>query len=211
MIRRLLDSQCGATLAEFALVLPIYLLFVFGLIDGGRLMWEVNRLEKATQAGARAAIVTNILSSELAAVNYVGRTVGGQTLTQGDRIPVETWVLTCTSAGCTCTTATCPASGTYDATETAAFNFIVRRMQAMKTNIGAGQVAVDYRSSGLGFAGDPNGMDVAPLVTVRLRDDIADANRLKFRPITGFSFVTFNLPAVGTTLTAEDMLGTVSN
>jgi hypothetical protein len=75
------------------------------------------------------------------------------------------------------------------------------------------QVAVDYRSSGLGFAGDPNGMDISPLVTVRIRDDqaLADNKRLKFTPLTSFAFVAFNLPAIETTLSAEDLNGTVSN
>lgn len=207
---RLLRDSVGSTMAEFALVLPVFLLFVFGLIDGARLMWDMNQLEKATQAGARVAIVTNVLPSDLDDYNYVGKSVGGVTLTQGDPIPLESWVITCTESGCTCTVATCPALGTMNQTD---FRRIVDRMRLLQPKLTYANVAVDYRSSGLGFAGDPNGSDISPLVTVRTRDDgqLTDANRLKFRPVTGLSLLTFNLPVVATTLPAEDMNGTKFN
>ena len=50
----------------------------------------------------------------------------------------------------------------------AAFDTIVTRMGYMKPDIAASNVRVSYRGSGLGFAGDPNGMEIAPLVTVEL-------------------------------------------
>jgi hypothetical protein len=215
----LLRDERAAGAAEFGLVLPAFLLFTFGLIDGGRLLWEVNRLEKATQAGARVAVVTNILPQGLAAVSYVGRTVStgsgtgatSVTLTQGDRIPLESWVITCLSTGCTCAVATCPGVGTMVSED---FERIVDRMKSLQPQLTSQQVAVDYRSSGLGYAGDPNGMDVSPLVTVRIRNDdaqLADANKLKFRPVTSLAFLTFNLPSVATTLTAEDLNGSNYN
>ena len=58
MIRRLLLDRTASSAAEFAMVLPLLILFLFGIIDGGRYMWEVNKAEKATQAGARVAIAT---------------------------------------------------------------------------------------------------------------------------------------------------------
>ena len=38
--------------------------------------------------------------------------------------------------------------------------------------IEASNLIVEYRGSGLGYAGNPNGMDISPLVTVRLTDDV---------------------------------------
>ncbi len=61
-LRQMARSQSGSTAAEFALVLPLFLIMLFGIIDAGRFMWEFNRAEKATQVGARVAIVTNVLS-----------------------------------------------------------------------------------------------------------------------------------------------------
>ena len=77
-------------------------------------------------------------------------------------------------------------------------------MQYMKPDIVANNVTVTYRGSGLGFAGDPNGMEIAPLVTVEL-------SNIQFRPLVLFNSVAFTLPAFRTTLTSEDSSGIVSN
>lgn len=204
MIRRLRLDQSGASAAEFALVLPLLLFFLFGIIDGGRFLWETNRAEKATQVGARVAVVTDVLDGGLQAHDYVGQTVGSVTLTQGDVIPAAALgQLTCTSAGCVCSSGTCPTvsqPGDY-ATR---FNRVVTRMRYMKPDVAASNVRITYRGSGLGFAGDPNGMEIAPLVTVELVN-------LQFRPITGLMLATFTLPPFRTTLTSEDSDGSQSN
>ena len=77
-------------------------------------------------------------------------------------------------------------------------------MQYMKPDIAASDVTITYRGSGLGFAGDPNGMEIAPLVTVQL-------NNMQFRPLVLFNAVAINLPPFRTTLTSEDSSGSVSN
>lgn len=203
MIRRLRLDRSGASAAEFAMVLPLLILFLFGIIDGGRYLWEINKAEKATQAGARVAIVTDALDGGLASYSFVGKTYNGVTLTQGDLIPAAALgELRCTSAGCTCVS-TCPAvaaPGDY----AARFERVWKRMHYMMPDISAGNVSVTYRGSGLGFAGDPNGMEIAPLVTV-------EVSGLKFRPLVLFNFAAIDLPAFRTTLTAEDSSGTNSN
>lgn len=200
----LLRSESGASAAEFGLVLPLLLVFLFGIIDAGRYMWQTNAAEKATQMGARMAVVTDPLAGGLASASYVGVTAGGVTLTQGDRIPASALgTLRCVGTGCSCATSPCPAVGTFNGT---AFTRIVNRMRAFKPDIGSANVIVAYSGSGLGFAGDPNGMEVAPLVTVSLQN-------VNFRPITTFLFpsLTIPLPNVRTTLTAEDSVGAQSN
>ena len=198
MIRRLRLDRSGASAVEFALVLPLVLLFLFGIIDAGRFLWEVNKAEKATQVGARVAVVTDPLPPGLTTANYVG--VGG--LTQGDLIPASALgLVTCTNTSCTCTTSPCPALGTM---LPANFTRIYTRMRNMKRDIVPANVRITYRGSGLGYAGDPNGMEIAPLVTVQLTG-------VQFRPVTTFLFTTLTLPAFRTTLTAEDSAGIVSN
>jgi len=60
-LRAFLSSQRAAAAAEFALVLPLAMLFLFGIVDAGRFGWDVNRAEKATQIGARWAVATDII------------------------------------------------------------------------------------------------------------------------------------------------------
>jgi Flp pilus assembly protein TadG len=58
LLRQLLRDRRAASAAEFALVLPLLLVLMFGIIDMGRFFWQLNESEKATQMGARMAVVT---------------------------------------------------------------------------------------------------------------------------------------------------------
>ena len=49
----------GQTLVEFALVLPIFLLILFALIDVGRWVYAQNSLNEATREAARGVTVTS--------------------------------------------------------------------------------------------------------------------------------------------------------
>lgn len=203
MIHKLYLDRSGAGAAEFALVLPLLILMLFGIFDGGRYLWEVNKAEKATQVGARVAIVTDVLDAGLANEGYVDQEFGGVTLTQGDRIPASALgELQCNDTGCSCIAGDCPTVEVpvdYDDR----FNRIVERMQYMKPDIDASDVTITYRGSGLGFAGDPNGMEIAPLVTVELAST--------FSPLVLFGSTDIDLPTFRTTLTAEDSVGVQSN
>jgi hypothetical protein len=76
-------------------------------------------------------------------------------------------------------------------------------MRLFMPELTADNVKVDYTYSGLGYAGDPNGIDVAPLVKVSLRNVLFRANLL-----AGFSIT---LPDFSAGLTLEDGSGTASN
>jgi hypothetical protein len=200
--RRLTKDCAGSTAAEFALVLPLLLVFLFGIIDGGRLLWEVNRAEKATQEGVRFAVVANPLAGGLATADYLG--VGG--LTQGDIIPAaDLGIVNCNKDGCCTQAVTCtapfPPVGTFDQT---VFTAIYNRMHEMDPAIQPQNVLVSYAGSGLGFAGDPNGPQISPIVTVKLTG-------LTFQPITSLALATITLPDFKSALTAEDLSGTASN
>jgi hypothetical protein len=148
-------EQRGTSAAEFAMVLPVTILFLFGIIDAGWFAWRINEVEKATQMGARMAVVTNPVASGLTTKSYVGTVVGGTTLSQGDVIPAGALgMISCNSSSCSCVTTPCPATLGYDS---AAFTRIRNRMGAMDPRIAAANVVVEYRGSGLGFAGDPTG------------------------------------------------------
>lgn len=198
----LLRDRGGASAAEFALLLPLLMILTLGTIDAGRYMWEVNEAKKATQYGARWAIVTDPIEGALITENFVDKTVGGVTLTQGDNIPASALgTITCDNVSCSCTGACLATASAYNGP---AFNALVQRMQLMDPRITPAQVRVSYSGSGLGFAGDPNGPDVSPIVTVSLSGK-------SFTPVTTFLLATVTMPDFRTSLTAEDLSGSDSN
>jgi Flp pilus assembly protein TadG len=201
IIRSLRRRSDGAAGAEFAMVLPLLILLLLGMIDVGRYMWALNEVEKATQMGARMAVVTTMVPTDLANANF------GTTLGQGAVIPTSSFGgMQCTSNG---TTASCSCvsncAGIGTTADTAAFNRVADRMILMANFVRRSDVTIRYDNSGLGYAGDPNGPDVAPIVTV-------SAAGVPFRPaIFMFFGGRIVLPTVSASLTLEDGAGNFSN
>ena len=199
ILGRLLWDKRAASAAEFALVLPLLIIFLFGIIDAGRFLWEYNEAEKATQMGARYAVVTDMVPSGLASYSFSNS--GG--IAQGTAVPTSSFDhATCNDSGCgTCAGSVCGSIGYSNPN----FRNIVDRMKLMYPPIGYSNVQVDYRNVGLGFAGNPDGPDVSALVTVSLTG-------LTFQPITCLVFAcSINMPDFHAGLTLEDASGSVSN
>ena len=196
LLHRLATDQTGSSAAEFAMTLPVLMILLFLCIDGGRYIYDSNRIEKATQFGARFAVVTNPVASDLASIDYVGQTVDGVTLTQGDRIPAD--ALTTFS----CNSTSCTGGHTFS---NAAFQAILFRMQQIMPDLQASNVTISYSGSGLGYAGnpDPNSPQISPLVTVQVIG-------MKWKPISGFMLLNATYPSFRTTLSAEDSVGSQS-
>lgn len=199
------DSR-GTTAAEFALVVPIMILFLLGLIDVGRYAWEFNKSEKATQIGARWAVATDMIPSGL--IDYSFAVSGG--IPQGTVVPQSAFPgVTCVGGGTPASpsvSCSCPAGGQcgYATTGSAtAFTVLYNRMRQINQRLLPSQIQVNYDWSGLGFAGDPNGPDVMPFVTVRLTGQ-------QF-PLLFALGRTVSLPSASYTLTLEDGQGTTSN
>ena len=202
----------GSSAAEFAMVLPLLIIFLIGIIDVGRLMWTWNEAEKATQMGVRFAIVTDPVPSGFAGYDFVGTS----SLTQGDVIPTNTYgTMTCTSTAssgntpgtvsCSCTSGTCPWGTAAASGSSSPFRLIYNRMKMFLPQLKDNNVRVLYKPSGLGFAGDPNGPDASPIVTVQLTG-------LSFTPAL-FQFFrgSITLPDFSAALIMEDGQGTASN
>src|SRR3546814_20530466 len=90
LLTRLARSSSGATAAAFAMVLPLLLIFLLGIIAVGRLMWTWNRAEKATQLGVRVAVVADMVPCNLAAYVFALQC----DITGGDRIPPSAFAST---------------------------------------------------------------------------------------------------------------------
>ncbi len=58
-MKKFCKSQKGQSLVEFALVIPIFILLLFGIIEFGRLWETMNVLTSAAREGARIAAVTS--------------------------------------------------------------------------------------------------------------------------------------------------------
>jgi len=56
----LLKSQKGATLVEFAIILPLLLLLIFGIIEFGLFLFNRHVITNAVREAARAGIVVRI-------------------------------------------------------------------------------------------------------------------------------------------------------
>lgn len=197
-------------MGEFALLLPLVLAFLLGMIDTGRYFWEINKAEKATQMATRYAAVTDLIPSDLSTFNFVG-TNG---LTSGDAITSTSFPgVTCTGAANNTVSCTCGAGGISGTcafgltADSAAFSKLVTRLKWIKPDIQSQNVRVEYLYSGIGFAGDPTGPNVSPLVRVSL-------SGVTFTPITLMLFKrswSLTLPSFAYTLTMEDGQGSASN
>ena len=187
LLASLVRSDRAASAAEFAMVLPVLLLLLFGIIDIGRYMWAINEAEKATQMGVRYAVVSDPVANVIN-TDFVDYGIAG-----GDPVPTATFgSVTCGDTG------NCNVTGA--ATDTSrnatAFTQIVTWMKNYYPTIQPSNVSVTYQNVGLGYSGDPNGPDVAALTTVELQN-------LPFQPLILLG-LTITLPPVKASLTLED-------
>jgi hypothetical protein len=64
-----LRSESGASAVEFALLLPVLMLILFGIIEFGLALHRQAILTNASREGARLGIVSSVPPIDLAAVN----------------------------------------------------------------------------------------------------------------------------------------------
>ena len=197
--RHLLHREEGISSVEFAIVCSVFFLFVLGIIDFSRALWEWNSAAKATHMGVRFAVVNDPVTDR---TNYDGLANG---YGNGQAIPIDAlndvMPLFCTRP--VDKTICLLADGSAEAGDDVAFLAIVDRMKQTYDRIEPQHVIVEYRHIGLGFSGNPFGSDIIPSVTVRLQ-------------LPDFEFVTPGLsgiftigrPDYQTTFTAEDHQGT---
>lgn len=101
-IARTARSRRGAAAIEYGLILPILLLFIIGILDIGRLLWNLTTLNRAVEAAARCGAINLIECGTTAQVQ--------------NRAVEEAWGLNVNVASFTVSTLSCGVQvvGTYD-------------------------------------------------------------------------------------------------
>lgn len=190
--RNFAKNDRGGSTVEFALVIAVFLLLFFTVIEFARIWWTWNSANKAAQVGVRVAVVSTPASQNMKTFDAIAAG-----LVPGNGEPVAIGAIadtTCTSAGCD--------FGSGDSLDSAAFQQVVTAMQQVFPAIQTTNVRIIYRHVGLGFAGNPFGgvADFTPTVTIELIG-------LQFQSIVGnlIGVTTINLPTFSSTLTGEDL------
>ena len=187
----LIRDERGISSVEFVIVVILFFMLCFGVIDFARAMGEWNAAAKATQRGARFAVVNDVVAQQ---IDDIKTDPAFDVFNPGDTIPAgtpKTGPFRCTlTTGC---------NNVLGKINVAAFTAIVTAMQARYDRIQPQNVVITYEHAGLGFYGSPIGPWIDPLVTIELQN-------MQFEFITpGLNgILTIDIPPFPTSLTAED-------
>jgi Flp pilus assembly protein TadG len=97
LTRALARERAAAVMVETAMTFPALLLFVFGIVESGHLLWTQTVLHLAVQDAARCASVNSTLCPDSTSVqNYAAARSWGMT------IPPSTFTLTLPSSTHAC-------------------------------------------------------------------------------------------------------------
>jgi len=68
LLRRFARASEGVAAVEFAIILPVFVMFVMGIFEGGRMLWIRNSIQTATEEAGRFAMAhTTATDAELIA------------------------------------------------------------------------------------------------------------------------------------------------
>lgn len=222
ILRGFAGGDRGAALVELAVVVPLFLLVFLGIIDFGRLGYDVVTAEKAMQQAARIAIVRTPACAGVAGVPVVPNTTGRDPA-NSDPIPPR-FGTACNAGATICAPvaeASCTLAQGIAAGNATAIEIWSRIDDIVPANATAANVRITYTDSAevfvdstgasipnlrLGFLGGP----YVPIVTAQVQG-------LTFNfvtPIAGFVRMmggtsTFarsvQFPALSVSLPAEDL------
>jgi len=200
---RLARDQSGTTMIEFSIVMVLFFMLTFGLVEFGYLLFQWNSASKAAQLGARIAAVSDPVWQQLPTVTDSGTPGGSWT---------QNYNVTCGGPTASCT-GSAPVAMTYLAANMQRLIFGRggdTTCGTVPTGQGPGMcdifgritpanVLVNYRNTGLGFAGRPGGP--VPTITVTLTG-------LTFQFFALGALLNFGdlpMPEFKVTMTGEDL------
>ena len=195
-MRRLIGNQTGGVLVEFALVLPLFLILLFAVIDFGQIYLRWILAEKATHLAARLAVVRPPICAAVPRFNDRGFGVP-KTLPFGTSCGAFQGL--CANPGITsCTGATAVGDS---------FREIRTKIDAfLPTSLRPENIRLTYSFANLGFLGGP----YVPLVSVELAGDLEVPFITPLGPLLqafggGGGLDNPTIPPMRATLPAEDL------
>jgi Flp pilus assembly protein TadG len=81
MIRALFRCCRGAAIVEFALIAPVFLMAILGIIEVSRLLWTQQTLDEVAYSAARCMSVSSSCASTATQRNYAVARAGGYGIT----------------------------------------------------------------------------------------------------------------------------------
>jgi hypothetical protein len=201
---------------EFTLVAPLFFLLTFGIVDFGNAFWQWNQAAKAAQLGARLATVSTPLWPPLSGLQ--GTENGNSSALAGSPWPsTDNYGVSCSGATnpptCTAIAGTAglvgQAATTTTASETALTDIVYGRGQTscgtwpgmctLFSRIRPANVIIEYRYSGLGYVGRPQG----PVPTIVLK---LTGLTFQFYALNGLlGLPAMTMPDFKVTITGEDL------
>jgi Flp pilus assembly protein TadG len=182
--RHFVHDRAGSSTIQFVVIFGGLMALIFFVMETTLYLFFSASLEKAAQAGARAAVVSAPVAAGLPDRNQ--------------RKPAGLFGIPCSNASAPCVgyaTATCTGNGCAAGD----FDRIFTHMSGFSGQLEPGNVTVTYADTQLGYAGGP----IVPLVTVRV------ANVPYQTGIVGLLLtnagVLSSLPAHASSLTGEDL------
>jgi Flp pilus assembly protein TadG len=95
-LRRSCQPRRGTHIVELALILPVFLIFIFATLDFAQIMWAYGTVSEAARTGARYAMVHGSMASSPVGPSANDSTV--QTQVQNNALALDTSSLTVTSS-----------------------------------------------------------------------------------------------------------------
>ena len=152
------SDQQGAVLIEAALVLPIVLLLVFGIVEISLYFWTAGLAVKASQLGIRQAVVSSAVAvgpglEPAESTTYWAGLPPGQPcfpVQSGPSLCPEFNVVCSTAAGCRCAGTACGFRLVG-----ARLRPILTAMQAVMPDLKPENLELSYRTNGFGYVAQP--------------------------------------------------------
>lgn len=146
---RFLDSSDGSSTIEFVVIFFAFMATFFFVVEATLYLFFTATLQKAAQAGVRAAVVSTPIAAGVPLT--ITRSAGG------------VFGVSCSDASAPCVPFA-SVSCTGAACDPAQFGRIFAHMRGFAGQLQPENVTITYQDIGLGFAGGPT----VPLVTVRI-------------------------------------------